>query len=152
MRQWNVIRDFFNISDSYFYASTNVLEIKDKKRFILVVLIQAFLGLMDLIGVLLIGILGALSLNGIQSKEPGDRIGTFLSIVKIDEFSFQTQAALLGLFAGFLFVSRTIFSIILNKKVLFFLSRKGALISGSLSRKLMYQKFEDIQAKTLYEN
>jgi ABC-type multidrug transport system fused ATPase/permease subunit len=152
MRQWDVKRDFFRISGSYFYASTNVLEKRDKKRFLLVVLVQAFLGLMDLIGVLLIGILGALSLNGIQSKEPGDRVGTFLAMVGIDKFSFQTQAALLGLLAGTLFVARTIFSIILNKKVLFFLSRKGALITGTLSRKLMYQKFEDIQAKSLYEN
>jgi ABC-type multidrug transport system fused ATPase/permease subunit len=152
MRQMGTNRVLFKISDSYFYAATNVLEKRDKKRFVLVVLIQAFLGFMDLVGVLLIGILGALSLNGIQSKQPGDRIGALLEIGQLDGYSFQAQAAILGLLAGSLFVTRTICSIILNKKVLFFLSRKGALITGNLSRKLMYQKYEDIQSRTLYEN
>jgi ABC-type multidrug transport system fused ATPase/permease subunit len=91
-------------------------------------------------------------LNGIQSKQPGDRIGALLEIGQLDGYSFQAQAAILGLLAGSLFVARTICSIILNKKVLFFLSRKGALITGNLSRKLMYQKYEDIQSRTLYEN
>ena len=152
MKPFDKSRKFYNISNGYFHAATSILEKKDRKRFLLVVLIQAFLGLMDLVGVLLIGILGALSLNGIQSKQPGDRIGAFLEAVNIDGFSFQAQAALLGFLAGSLFVVRTICSIILTKRVLFFLSRKGALISGILSRKLLHQKYEDIQSRTLYEN
>jgi ABC-type multidrug transport system fused ATPase/permease subunit len=135
-----------------FHISTKLLDKRDKYKFLLVVLIQTFLGLMDLLGVLLVGVLGALSLNGIQSRIPGNRIGTFLETVHLDAFSFQVQAAILGLMAGLLFVVRTVCSIILSKKVLFFLSRKGALISSDLSRKLMYQKFEVIQSKTLYEN
>jgi ABC-type multidrug transport system fused ATPase/permease subunit len=114
--------------------------------------IQIFLGLLDLLGVAVIGLLGALSLNGVQSRPPGDRVSAFLKFFGLFDESFQTQAAVLGVAASIILVMRTIISIVLTRKVLFFLSRRGALISSDLMKKLMSQPLLVIQQNTQYAN
>ena len=56
------------------FRSLGVLNSTDRFRIVVVAGIQIFLGLMDLLGVAVIGLLGALSLNGVQSRPPGDRV------------------------------------------------------------------------------
>lgn len=129
-----------------------ILNSRDRFRVVIVMGIQIFLGLLDLLGVAVIGLLGALSLNGVQSRPPGDRVSTFLKFFELYDESFQTQAAVLGVAASIILVLRTLISIILTRKVLFFLSRRGALISSDLMKKLMSQPLVVIQQKTLYEN
>ena len=107
---------------------------------------------MDLFGVAVIGLLGALSLNGVQARPPGDRVSAFLEVFGLLDEPFQTQAAVLGIAASATLILRTLISIILTRKVLFFLSRRGALISSELMRKLMSQPLVTIQQNTLYEN
>jgi ABC-type multidrug transport system fused ATPase/permease subunit len=114
--------------------------------------IQIFLGLLDLLGVAIIGLLGALSLNGVQSRPPGDRVSAFLKVFGLFDEPFQTQAAALGVAASLILIARTVISIVLTRKVLFFLSRRGAVISSALMKKLMSQPLVAIQQKTLYEN
>jgi len=102
-----------------------------------VAIIQILLGSLDLLGVALIGILGALAVNGVQSRPAGDRVETILSFLGIADKNFQTQAAILGVLATLTLVGRTVFSIIFTRKILFFLSRQGAHISGTLISKLL---------------
>jgi cell division transport system permease protein len=114
--------------------------------------VQVFLGLLDLLGVAMIGLLGALSLNGVQARPPGDRVSAFLEFFGLLDETFQTQAAVLGIAASATLILRTLISIILTRKVLFFLSRRGAVVSSELMRKLMSQPLVTIQQNTLYEN
>jgi ABC-type multidrug transport system fused ATPase/permease subunit len=114
--------------------------------------VQVFLGLLDLLGVAVIGLLGALSLNGVQSRPPGDRVSAFLKFVGLYNEPFQNQAAALGIAASLILITRTLVSIILTRRVLFFLSRRGAVISSDLMKKLMSQPLVTIQQNTLYEN
>ncbi len=132
--------------------SFNVLNKKDKTRFYFVMIIQIFLGLLDLLGVAILGLLGALSLNGVQSRPPGDRISSFLGLVGLGNDTFQVQAAVLAVTATLILVARTVISIILSKKILFFLSRRGAVISSNLVRKMLSQSILNIQGKTTFEN
>jgi ABC-type multidrug transport system fused ATPase/permease subunit len=129
-----------------------ILNSEDRIRVVLVTGIQIFLGFLDLLGVAVIGILGALSLNGVQSRPPGDRVSSFLNFFGLYGEPFQTQAAALGIAASVILVSRTLLSIILTRKVLFFLSRRGAVISSELIKKMMSQPLMTIQQNTLYEN
>ena len=140
------------LRDTPLLLSLSILSKRDKLRFIVVLLIQTILGFMDLLGVAIIGLLGALSINGVQSRPPGDRIAQFLEFFQIEDFSFQSQAALMGAAAAVLFVLRTIFSIVLSRKVLYFLSRRGAIISSQLTKKMLSQSLIKIQRKTQYEN
>ena len=129
-----------------------VLNSSDRIRVVIVMGIQIFLGLLDLLGVAVIGLLAALSLNGVQSRPPGDRVSSFLRFVGLINEPFQTQAAALGIAASIILVLRTLISIFLTRKVLFFLSRRGAAVSSDLMKKLMSQPLVTIQKKTLYQN
>ena len=134
------------------FRALRILNSRDRFRIVVVMGIQIFLGLLDLLGVAVIGLLGALSLNGVQSRPPGDRVSAFLKFFGLFDEPFQTQAAALGIAASIILVTRTLISIVLTRKVLFFLSRRGAVISSDLMKKLMSQPLVAIQQKTLYEN
>lgn len=133
---------------STFYASTKVLAPKDRKKIYLVALVQIAMGFVDLAGVAVIGILGALAVNGIQSKGPGERVASVLDLLGLGDQTFQTQAAVLGIIATILLLGRTIFSVFFTRKTLFFLSHKGAKASSELISKLLSQSLLDIQSRT----
>lgn len=124
-------------SSSTLGRSVRVLSKKNQIRIFFVAIIQMLLGALDLLGVALIGVLGALAVNGVQSRPAGNRVESILSLLHISDKSFQMQAAVLGLLATVTLVGRTVFSIIFTRKILFFLSRQGARISGTLISKLL---------------
>lgn len=97
-----------------------VLPRQDQKKIIAVTLIQVCMGALDLLGVAAIGLLGALSVTGLQSRPPGDRINSALKILHVSELSFQSQAVTLGSLAVFLLIGRTLLSIFFTRRVLFF--------------------------------
>jgi ATP-binding cassette, subfamily B, bacterial PglK len=109
------------------------------------------MGLLDLLGVVAIGLLGALSVTGLQSRQPGDRVTSALEILGIENLTFQAQATFLGVGSVVLLVGRTILSIVFTRKILFFLSRRGAKISADLIAKLLSQPLLTIQARTTQE-
>jgi ABC-type branched-subunit amino acid transport system ATPase component len=74
-----------------------------------------------------------------------------VEIWRIDTFSFQTQVATLGIGACVILVVRTILSIVVTRRILFFLSRQGALISSDLFSRLLGQNLLQIQSRTTQE-
>ena len=131
--------------------STRVLPKSDFRKVIAVILIQIFFGLFDLVGVAAIGVLGALAITGVSARQPGDRVSGILEFLQIDQFPLQQQAAILGCGAAALLISKTVFSIIFTRKILFFLSRRGAVVSGTLVSKLFSQSLLTVQAKSMNE-
>jgi ATP-binding cassette subfamily C protein len=69
----------------------SIYDKKDKEKLFLVALSQVFLAILDLIGVALLGVIGALSVYGIQSKSPGNRINQLLELINLDQLNFQKQ-------------------------------------------------------------
>ena len=128
--------------------SSRVFSSRDQKRIIAVVILQIALGFLDLLGVAAIGILGALSVSGIQSGTPGNRVDSALRLLQISDFSFQSQVAIIGISAAVLLIGRTIFSVFFTRKTLFFLSRRGAKISSDLISKLLSGSLLSIQSRT----
>jgi ABC-type multidrug transport system fused ATPase/permease subunit len=131
--------------------SMRVLSQTDQKKVVVVTILQIFMGALDLLGVIAIGLLGALSVTGLQSQQPGNRVNSALRLLHISQSSFQTQAAILALSALILLVGRTVLSIIFTRRILFFLSRRGAKISASLISRLFAQPLLVIQERTTQE-
>jgi ABC-type multidrug transport system fused ATPase/permease subunit len=119
--------------------SINVLTPTDRRKIGLVAILQILMGFLDLLGVLAVGLLGAISVTELQSTKPGNRVNEALRILHLQDFSFQTQAAILGIGAVILLVGRTILSMIFTKRILIFFSRRGASISANLIRRLLAQ-------------
>jgi len=129
----------------------NVLSKDQKRKIYIVVLIQSSLSILDLVGVAAVGLVGALGVTGVQSKTPGNRVGQVLDFLNLQNTTLQKQVAILGLFAAILFIIKTVLSIILNRKILFFLSRCSAALSGELVEKLLSQPLSLIQKKSNQE-
>jgi ABC-type multidrug transport system fused ATPase/permease subunit len=128
--------------------SLEVFTRRDKRNLILVTAIQIVMGVIDLIGVALIGVLGALAVNGVQSKLPGDRVSYVLRQLHLENLEFQTQIAVIGALAGGMLIGRTLISIAFTRRTLFFLSKKAADISSRLIDKLLAQNLLFIQNKS----
>ncbi len=132
--------------------STRVLSRSDQRKIGLVIVLQVALGVLDLIGVAIIGVLGALSVSGVTSSQPGSRINQVLTFLQIENESFQTQVAILGTVATVVLISRTLFSMFFIRRTLHFLSRRSANISSNLVAKLLSQNLLAVQKRTSMES
>ena len=131
--------------------SASLLSRRDRGKIFLVMILQISFGLLDLLGIALIGILGALSIRGIQSEGPGNKVNSILEIMHLSNLTLQAQIAILGSLAVILLIGKTIFSIVFTKRILFFLSRRGAKISANLVTKLLSQSILTVQSRSVME-
>lgn len=136
----SVVRDIFH-----------VLPKRDRQKISVVVFLQIFMSLLDLLGVAIIGVLGALAVSGVQSSQPGSRVSQVIDILYLSGRTFQEQAAILGIAAALILVLRTIFSVVFTRKTLFFLSRRGAVLTTNLISKLLSRPLLEIQQRTTQE-
>jgi ABC-type multidrug transport system fused ATPase/permease subunit len=132
--------------------SLNIFSKKERIKILLVVLIQIFLGLLDLIGIVFIGIIGSLAITGVSSRAPGNRTNAFLDQLMLADKTLQQQVAILGLIAVAILVGKTILSLYFTRRILFFLSRRAAKLSSELISKLLSKPLLFVQEKTLQQS
>ena len=125
------LRDIFKLS--------HVLSDQDKKKLYAVSVVQVLLSILDLIGVTLIAVIGTLTINGVRSQSPAGRVGGLLEFLGLNEFTFQAQTVILALIAVLLLTTRTLLSVLITRRTLFFLSRRSAEISSRLITQVMAQ-------------
>lgn len=106
---------------------------------------QLLSSLLDLLGIFLIGIIGSLTINGIQSKDSSQRVIAILELFNLDQLTFQSQIGVLGCITGFLFIIRTFSSLYFTKLTLNFLASRAAQISSRLINNLLNSPFEKIK-------
>ena len=131
--------------------SFRLLKRNDRAKVIAVTVLQIFSGLLDLLGVAIIGVLGALTVIGFGSGQPGNRVTSVLKLLNLEGRTLQNQALILGITAAFVLILRTVISVIFTRRTLFFLSRRGALISEDLISRLLNQELLDIQKRNIQE-
>ena len=129
----------------------NVLSPVDQRKILAIMVLQILMAGLDLLGVIAIGLLGALSVSGLQSNPPGDRVSQALEILRIQNETFQSQAVILAISALILLVGRTVLSMIFTRRILFFLSRRGAKVSADLISRLLSQPLLVVQSRTTQE-
>ncbi len=108
-----------------------------RDRFLLIVttFITLFLAILDLFGVLLIGVIGSLSITGLGNVQTGDRVSIVLSALQIDNLNFESQVIVVGLIASLLLITKTLLSLFLVRKTLLFMARRSASMSSNLLKR-----------------
>jgi ABC-type multidrug transport system fused ATPase/permease subunit len=99
----------------------------------------------------MVGILGALAITGVESKNSGTRVHSALRLLQIENRSLQSQATIIGIIAAVLLIIRTATSIYLTRRILSYLSMQGAVLSKDLITKLLSQPLLFIQEKSSLE-
>ena len=111
----------------------------------IIFLIQTVLGIFDLIGILLIGLIGSIAIQGINSNS------SFKNNILpnwFEELTFQHQVAALGIIAALFLLAKTIFSAYFNKKIFKYLAYKSAAIGTQLVRQIFSQNLKYMQKKS----
>ena len=75
-----------------FGRAIQVLSRKDQQKVLAVLFLQVCIGVLDLLGVIAIGLLGALSVTGLQSHEPGNRVSSALNFLQLSMFRMSLVA------------------------------------------------------------
>jgi ABC-type multidrug transport system fused ATPase/permease subunit len=117
----------------------------DRIKLFLVSLIQIFLSFLDLIGVAFFGLIGSVSVAAISSTKVAGRTESVINFLGLNSYSSQLQVAILGSLAAVLMIIKTFASLYFNKKVIFFLSRRSAIISANLTSNLFKKTFTEIK-------
>jgi len=137
--------------NSVLSRSAAVLTKKDKNKLVAIVFIQISLGLLDLIGVGLVGVVGSLTISGVSTRPPGDRVQWLLDQLQLGGVSLQTQVAVLALLAVLIMTTKTMLSMFFVRRVLYFLSFRGAKLSSILISRLLAQPLLTLQRRSSQE-
>jgi len=128
-----------------YYQILKLVSKTDRIKLLIVSLIQIFLSFLDLIGVAFFGLIGSVSVAAISSTKIAGRTESVINFLGINNYSSQLQVAILGALAAVLMIIKTFASLYFNKKVIFFLSRRSAIISANLTSNLFKKSFTEIK-------
>jgi ABC-type multidrug transport system fused ATPase/permease subunit len=123
----------------------SVLERKDRIYLIYIVGIQVGIGIFDLASIALMGVVGSLAISGVQSRSPSSQVKGILDFLNIENSNFQSQIAVLALITALFLVSKTIISLYFTRRVVFYLSAKGARLSSKLIQQVAELPLSDIK-------
>jgi len=134
-----------------FRRTFSVLNRRDKIKIVFIVIIQIVLGALDLLGVLAFGLLSTVLISQDNEKPLFAETIDLMGALNLSSQSIQSQAIILGIASLVLLISRTFISIFFTRRILFFLSRRGATISADLVSRLLSKPLLDVQSRTSQE-
>jgi len=129
-----------------------VLTLRQKKVIIILIVSQLVLGIVDFLGVLIVGLIGSLAITVVSNVIINNKILQFLNMFNIDQFSINQQLGILGLLVVVIFLLKTTLSIVLTKKIMMFMGNiatdlSARLIADTLQRPLLFLESETSQKR-----
>ena len=131
--------------------AAETLNKSDRRKISFILVIQILLSLLDVVGVVLVGVVGALTVSGIQSHRAGNRITEILAFLHLENSTFQFQVSVVGILAAGILLSRTFISILFTRKTLYFFARRSAALSSDIISRLLSQNLLKVQERTTQE-
>jgi ABC-type bacteriocin/lantibiotic exporter with double-glycine peptidase domain len=114
-------------------------------------LIQVCLNTLDLVGVALLGVIGALSVAGVSSRtSPG--LEQMLQKLQLANFSFVQQVVILGVISSTLFVLKAIISIRILRRINVFLSNQAGILAEKVIGNLLHQPLTFLNSNSVQKN
>lgn len=128
-----------------------LLDRRSKRILLILVLIQIFIASLDLLGVLLFGVVAALSASAIagQQSQTLEQVLNLLGLTDVDEIYL---AIVLAMVAGLLFIAKSIISFLLVRRSLRFLANRQAMVSSRLAERLLSRPLLDVQRRSSQQN
>ena len=129
-------------------ASLHLLSRRDRRLLGAAVAVQMATSLLDLVGVLLLGVVGALAVSNVEGGRPPKVVAKIVSVLG---FENRSSAALIAAFAGgaaVLLLTKSVVSPLLMARVLKFLARREALVSARLAKELLSQPLPFVQQRS----
>lgn len=109
----------------------------------LLILVNIALSLLDLTGIILIGLLGSIATLNATNQEPGGLTKVFIDSLRLNQFEEIQQMTILGLGAGIFLISKTFLSFVAQKRLAFFLETRITSLISKFLRLTMSWRLED---------
>ena len=129
-------------------TSLRLLTRHDRRRLFQITIAQMSTSILDLLGVLLIGLVTALSLSVMSSAPQPVIVGSTLEFLGLSNDDPVTVALALAAVAGFLLIFKSILNMLLTKRILRFLANRQALVSGRLAAGLLSRPLLQVQQQS----
>ena len=132
-------------------ASLNLLSSRDRKLLALITAAQMSTTLLDLLGILLIGLVTALSISVMSSAQQPAIVQTALDTFGPSQSDPTTVALVLATVAGLLLITKSVLNMFLAKRILRFLANRQALVSGRLAAGLLSRPLLQVQQNSSHQ-
>ena len=132
-------------------SSLALLTKRDRRLLRFSILIQMSTSVLDLVGVLLIGLVGALSVTTVQSQPPPATVVSVAEFFGLGDLSDQVLVSVFAGAAAAILLTKSIFSSYLTRRVLIFLANRQALVSARLSKELLSRPLTFVQKRSSQE-
>jgi len=120
----------------------SIIPTREKQYLILAISCQSILALLDLVGIFLVGLIGALSFSETGNVDLPEVLTVFVSL---EGKSTRSLIFILGSSAIFVLTTRTLLSALITKKMISYLTNRGAQLSSILVSKFLVGSILKIQ-------
>ena len=129
-------------------ASLKLLTSRDRRRLLLITVAQMTTSLLDLLGVLLIGLVTALSLAVMSSSPEPAIVGSVLEFIGLSNRDPVIIALTLAAVSGLLLILKSVLNMLITRRILRFLAYRQALVSGRLAAGLLSRPLLQVQQQS----
>ncbi len=130
--------------------SLELLSKRDRIVIMLLIGVQFALALIDFVGVILIGLVAALSASAISGQVPSQVSGV-IDRIGLGDLDVITLAVILAAIAGLLFITKSILSFLMMRRSYRFLANRQAIVSGKLVSLLLARSILQVQKRSSQE-
>lgn len=127
-----LIKRIFGDRTTSFALIFSFLQRRERFYLTCMLIAQILLGILDLLGILAMGLVGSITVYAIQSRSMPQNLTNLIDNIGLASLSIQTQVSILAGVSGFVLVSRSVLSSLIARQVIRFLSNRAASISSRL--------------------
>ena len=131
--------------------SIRIMEPTKRRLLYFAAMIQVSLGVLDLIGILLIGLLAAVAVSGIGLNDLPDFVTSFFDTLGLGDLTVSQLSVGIALTAVFILVMKTLLSALMTRRITRFLANRQADLSISLASDFLSRPLSQIQRWTTSE-
>lgn len=131
--------------------SLALLPANRRRLFVLAAIVQISLGLLDLLGIVLVGMLAAVAVSGTGLSQVPASADRVLSWVGLDGLSATRLSVLFAVAAVVVLVAKTMLSAVMARRIFRFLANRQAEVSARLAREFLSRPLLDVQRWTTSE-
>lgn len=128
-----------------------LLSHRDRRLLYIAIALQMTLSALDLIGVLLFGLVGAMAVSVVQSAPLPPVVLSVQESLGLQDLSPQAMVALIATVAAVALLAKSILNFLLTRRLFRFLANRQALVSARLASEFFTLDLKGIKAKSTQE-
>jgi ABC-type multidrug transport system fused ATPase/permease subunit len=129
----------FTTDENLINRALKLLVRKDKLKVFGLASVQIVLSVLDLIGILLVGVISLLATNNELVTANTGSVHFVLNSLGLQKYSVASVIQILGIISVLMLTMRTLFSVLIAKKTFSFLAKKSETISENLAKNVFSQ-------------